>query len=161
MVKPTVTAKIKSDPKRLDALAKRLRAAARLEVAVGFPATKDGLGQPWYDSGESIIDVAIANNYGTDEIPARPFMDLARPEMQRLFRDEMAKVSRRLATEDVNLEKVYNLLGAMCAEEVRKAIFDGGWAANSPATIKRKKSSRPLIDTGEMARRATWHVRPR
>ena len=34
-----------------------------------------------------------------------------------------------------------------------------GWAPNAPATIIRKKSDRPLIDTGQMRRAITYLVR--
>ena len=158
MITPSVKNKFKVNPVRLANLEKLLKDAAQFEVAVGFPATKEGLGQPWYDGGASIIDVAIWNNYGMG-VPARPFMDLARGKMQELYRVEMAKLAENIRAGNINIERTLNAIGMKAAEEVRKAIFDGGWAPNDPETARRKGSDRPLVDTGEMARRATHHVR--
>lgn len=160
MVKPTVKSRVRVDASRLDKLSAALRKASSLEIAVGYPATADGVGQPWYDDGSSIIDVALRNNYGLG-VPARPFMDAARPEMQKLYRTEMAKLVKRLEAGNIDIAEAYEALGARAAEEVRRAIFDKDWTPNAPQTIKRKGSDRPLVDTGEMARRATWHVRPK
>ena len=38
---------------------------------------------------------------------------------------------------------------------------ENGWAPNSPATIARKGSDRPLIDTGELRKSITYVVRKR
>lgn len=160
MITPTVQNKFKVNPARLANLEKLLKEAARFEVAVGFPVGKDGLAQPWYDGGASIIDVAIYNNYGMG-VPRRPFMDLATQKMQELYRTEMKALSERITAGTINIERTLNAIGMKAAEEVRKAIMDGEWEPNDPATVARKGSDRPLIDSGEMARRATHHVRPK
>lgn len=50
------------------------------------------------------------------------------------------------------------------AQKVCRNWFDNpenGWAPNSPATIARKGSDRPLIDTGELRKSITYVVRKR
>lgn len=69
-------------------------------------------------------------------------------------------------------EQVYNALsnetsvirpleeiGVFSSNLCKMAITDGLTLALKPATIKRKKSSKPLIDTGNLLNSITWEIR--
>lgn len=145
-----------------------LEDADRYECAIGFPKGV-GLETPHYSqkradggtvAGPSIIDIAIWNNFGTATIPARPFMDYAAhaiavgwKAMQDAFLTEL-NAGKGTAVED-SLDEA----GLFATGEVVYAIDRTDSPQNAPITIKRKKSSHPLIDTGAMKAAATHHVR--
>lgn len=147
---------------KLEQLKKRLGESDKYEVAVGYPANAQGLGEPEaaYDGEASVIEVALANNYGID-VPRRPFMDLAAKNMQKTYKEIMNKLGPRITQGTAKPEKVLDVAGLAAEEDVRRAIRDGEWQPNSPATIARKKSSKPLIDTMTMHNRVTHVVRPK
>lgn len=133
-----------------------------LEAAVGFPKGSQGVGNPHYDTGASILEVAIWNNYGTEAIPRRAFMDLASAQMQPKFKQMMKDDIKRINAGELELKTVLKAAAAMGQTEVQKAIVDGEWAENSPDTIKRKgKDKGPLTDSGDMASSASNVVRAR
>lgn len=149
-----------------------------LEAAVGFPRDKEGMGRAHYPtrdrrkkkdkpmsppmgSGPSILDVAIWNNYGTEDIPRRAFMELAAKMMQPKFKELMKEAVKRINSGEVDLKTVLKAAAQMGEAELRKAIRDGDWPSNSPETIARKGSERPLFDSGDMNKYATSAVRPR
>ena len=55
-------------------------------------------------------------------------------------------------------ERILRKAGAFMEGEIKKTITSGrpGWKSLNPATIRRKKSSKPLMDTGAM-RNAVTH----
>jgi hypothetical protein len=149
-------------PGWLQQLAKRLAPLKRgKEVAVGFPRGKNGVGNPHYDNGASILEVAIWNNFGTETgIPPRPFMAMANIPMQARYREMCKDFAKRLNAGEVKPETFLEAAGAMGAAEVKKAIASGGFAPNRPSTVRRKgEGKKPLVDSGDMLNAVTWAVR--
>jgi len=146
---------------KLESTYKKLVSEANVECAVGYPVNASGLGTPEaaYDDRASIIQVALWNNYGTDRTPARPFMDLAAREMREVYKKGMNTLGPKIARGEARVDKVLDVLGLQAEDCVRRAIMDGEWQPNAPETIKRKKSERPLVDTGTMRNRVTHVVR--
>lgn len=72
----SMSAKInkENNPDWLDKVMAKAVKLADIEAAAGFPSGQKELDTPHYDNGASIIDVAIWNNYGTYNSPARDFM---------------------------------------------------------------------------------------
>lgn len=95
-------------------------------------------------------------------IPARPVLEAAisEPENKKKIAEELSKVAQ-LALQGKPQEAAKQLDKAgQLGENVSRAWFTNpknGWAPNAPSTIRRKGSSRPLIDTGAM-RKAITHV---
>ena len=129
--------------------------AAGLEVAVGFPAGVDGLTSPYYEDGASILDVALANNFGLD-IPRRPFFDRAAEKIQRNAGKVLVEAYKRYAG---NAEKALEFCGVWAQQVVITQILETLSPPNSAQTIAQKKSSHPLIDTGAMKNHVTFRVR--
>lgn len=144
----------------LERLMSVLRSADEYEVAVGYPKGESGLGQlePAYDGKASVIEVAMWNNYGLG-VPERPFMDLAARQMSATYKDVMDNLGQRIVQGTATVEKVLEVAGLKAEEDVRKAIKEGNWTPNNPATIARKKGSTPLIDTMTLHNRVTHQVR--
>lgn len=146
----------------LQQLRATLEKATKKEVAVGYPVDVTGLGvpEPNYDDEASIIEVALKNNYGLG-VPRRAFMDLASKSMEDTFIKVMHELGPKILSGEADVEKVLDVAGLMAEDDVRNAIREGNWRPNSPATIERKGSDVPLIDTGTMVNRVTHIVRDR
>lgn len=150
-----------SNPRWIENLKLRLKQCDGKEVAVGFPRGKEGVGNAHYESGASIVQVALWNNFGTENIPRRPFMELAAANMQPRYREMCRQAVKRLNAGEINIETLLKAGGQMGEAEVRNAIDEGGWNPNSPQTMARKGSQVPLIDSGDMRKCVTHQIRER
>jgi phage gpG-like protein len=147
---------LKGFKRTLDAIEK----SGTLECAVGFPSEKGG-SDTYSDTGATVGQVAMWNEYGVPagNIPARPFMQTADPEIQEVFNDTMAAAVQGIMTGKVSVEEVLNDCGEVSVEVLKDTIASGGFAANAPSTVKKKGSSTPLIDTGTLYDHITYVVR--
>ena len=49
-------------------------------------------------------------------------------------------------------------VGVFAMQEMQKQFTDGNFKENSKRTINKKRSSRPLIDKGQLRRSVSWRV---
>lgn len=131
---------------------KQLEQLASLEVAVGFQE-----GQK-YEDDTSLALIATYNEFGSSNTPARPFM---KQSWERHSRQIQAFCSKEVKdiSEGKSAQKALAEIGAYGKATVQQEIVDGEFAPNAPSTIKRKKSDRPLIDTGYMRQSVNFVVR--
>lgn len=145
--------------KTLHKLPKGIKGPKR--VKVGFPAGKT--------SGEN-LNKAVWNEFGTrggasgggwgGPIPERPFMrNMARNNKGKYIRILKAE-AREILLGKANLGMTMRKLGQLGVQDVRAEIDALMSPPNSPVTIERKGSSKPLIDTGRMRRAVTYKVDP-
>jgi len=153
-MKVTVSIKQKS-PGLEKKLEKIYATLTKKEVAVGFPIGKDGLSNPHYKNGASIIEVAVYTNFHH----GFAFMEKAAQKIQPWFKDFMKQEAKALVNGNMKIEVSLEKAGAAAAGIVQETITDITEPPNQPATIKRKKSSNPLIDTGAMRAAVTYAVR--
>lgn len=141
------------DPKALDRLRQRLVGDNRV-VNVGVPEGKRE------EDGTPVAMIAAVHEFGSPSqgIPERPFLRVAvqrnRQKYGRLNRINLVKMLRGQAT----VEQALGQLGEMAKGDVQTEIRSGDFAPLKPATIKRKGSSRPLIDTGQMVQSIAWEL---
>ena len=155
-----ITAELKQkNPKFIEKLKLRMKKNDTHEAAVGFPAGKEGVTNPHYDNGASIVEVAIWNNFGTDTIPRRPFMDNAAPKIQNEYKKFLKQTIKKLNSGELSMQTVLKTAALKSESIVRNEIVSGTYVPNSPATIAAKKSSKPLIDSGDMNKYVTSIVR--
>jgi hypothetical protein len=109
------------------------------------------------NEGEYISDYAYENEHGTERIPARPFLGLTvdrkKDEWLRFLEDGIDR-----AVEEKNTKPDFYLarLGEKMVGDVKLTISSNMPPPNAEATIKRKKSSKTLIDTGAMRNAVTY-----
>ena len=158
----TVNVKVKQkNPGALKALQKRLEQISRKRVVAGFPKGK--LNNPHYEPedgkpGPSIIDVAIWNNFGI-RVPRRDFMTPASQEWQKYF-EKMVEMSRdEIINGEIDIDNFLNLMGQAGAEFISEAIVRLRRPPNSPRTIAKKKSSNPLVDSGDLSKAPIYEIR--
>jgi len=119
-------------------------------VKVGFPASS---------ATQSNIDKAIWNEFGTRRgIPERPFMRNAMRGNRKKYANAMKVSVKKILLGETTLRVVLGKLGALAQGDIQNEITALRTPENAPATIKRKGSSNPLIDTGEMRQAVTWKI---
>jgi hypothetical protein len=97
-----------------------------------------------------LVTIAAANEYGTKRIPSRPFMRNAFDQNQGGLREIKLKAHSDLLTGKRTTKKALALIGTWFEAKVKLSIKNMLSPPNAPSTIKRKKSSHPLIDTGQL-----------
>lgn len=117
-----------------------------LVAQVGFPKGKN------YEDGTSVAYVAAIQEFGAPavNIPPRPFI---RPTVKSQ-KENWIKTIKGGIPEVVLGKKtafdVLDLVGIQASADIQTTISSIYSPPNSPATIKRKGSAKPLIDTGLM-----------
>jgi hypothetical protein len=114
---------------------------------VGYLA--ETTGSQMYANGLTLASNAQIQEYGTKFIPARPFMREGADRYETDF-GAIKKTLIAVADDKLTAEQGSNRLGVMLQGHIQRAIVDGNWAPLTAQTIKRKGSSKPLIDTGRL-----------
>lgn len=123
----------------------------KTKVKVGYPAS---------DVKPAVIMRAIWTHFGTKRgIPPRPWLYIAMRKNQNKYRAAMKKFASSIFEgKSMTLEHSLRLLGELAKGDIQKSLIALRTPPNKPATIKRKKSSNPLIDTGEMNQSTTYQI---
>jgi len=103
-------------------------------------------------SGTDLIDIAIFNEFGTETIPARPFMRDFAEKNGRVLGQAMDRIAVAVQGGQLGVEIALDQLG-MFAEKHQKAHVQQSkkWAKpNAPSTVEKKGSDVPLIDHAVM-----------
>lgn len=105
----------------------------------------------------TLAHLGMIHEFGVPgRIPARPFLNLAiennRAMLQALNRDLLLKVLHSGMTKEVALGKIGAVGQGLIQKQIRLTVSP----PNAPSTIKRKGSSHPLIDTGQMVQNVQW-----
>lgn len=110
--------------------------------------------------GPSLAEIAVINELGSSDTPARPFM---RQSFENHEAELQAACDRANAilSNGGTAEQALNQLGVFCRGLVQEEIVEGGFAPNAESTIKKKGSDQPLIDTGYMRQSVNYVVKRR
>lgn len=110
-----------------------------------------------YSDGTSVVEVAVKNEYGEANIPARPFM-------QQTFENNQAKwlkfITQAMAKQSGNydINTIANQLGSLMQGDIRDTIVNGDFVPNAPYTIAKKGKDTPLRDTLLMLQSVDYQV---
>lgn len=123
-------------------------------VTVGFQqgtvTRSQTKGQRSKKAGLSMPQIAAQNEFGTDIIPARPFMRTAVDSNREKINKAISGQYDKIVLGESTVKKSLNLLGLYMTGLIQKQIRATHYPPNAPSTIARKKSSHPLIDFGQM-----------
>ena len=101
----------------------------------------------------SNAEVAAWNHFGTENIPARPFLDVAIVKNK----DLVAKAAEEVLQKGGSVSKAVDAMGSKAAGSVSAYMADVFIPPpNSPATIEQKHSSHPLIDSSQLRQAVSW-----
>lgn len=130
----------------LDILRNDLRSFNGWSVESGFISGK---------TPDEIINIALMNNYGTRNIPRRPFMDNAQKKIQEVW----PKYLQMMMNSKLSPKKIMQMFGEESKKIIQNEIMNGNFVPNAESTVRRKGKNKPLIDTGKMLHSVTYEVR--
>nr|WP_282564429.1 hypothetical protein [Providencia alcalifaciens] len=141
---------------RLKALEARIRAIGKKKVVVGVPASTNEV----REDGLSNATIAVAHEFGVPEhIPERSFLRSTLGENK----DKAAGLLIQELKSDISQGdfsgRALAIVGEKLSVVVKRKIQSGISPALDSKTVKRKRSSKPLIDTGNMLQSITYEVR--
>lgn len=108
-----------------------------------------------YPSGEYVAQVARYNEFGTLNIPMRPFF---RNAINKNIKKWYATLQNAI-NQNATPSKALSIVGEVARADIIQSITDLRTPPNAESTIKQKKSTNPLIDTGLMRRSVTYKVK--
>lgn len=132
---------------------KMLKKLAETEVRVGFQH-----GEVIEEDGTDICDIAAWNELGTVHIPARPFLRKSVDENV----DKINSFLQSKKQEFINgipAEQILKEIGLFQKDLIQEKITEGSYIPNAVATIKKKNSDKPLIDTGRMRQSVNYVIK--
>lgn len=121
------------------------------QVHVGFPAG---------ESDSDIVARAVWNHYGTSRgIPARPFMFNAIRKNKSKINRYLKSVTPDILSGKMEIGMAMSRLGILVQGFIQDEITRLRNPPNTAETIRKKGSSNPLINTGEMRGAVTYKVK--
>lgn len=130
------------------AIKRNLKEMDGAAVVVGWTATKGehpGARLP-------MAQLAAIHEFGAParNIPERSTLRATADAKRTEYRAELRRLAGRAMLGQDSVRGAMESFGARAASDVRRAITDFKDPPNAPATVARKGSSQPLIDTGAM-----------
>lgn len=137
-------------------LQRRFAGIERASVRVGLVGPAASAEQ----DGVSLLDIGIFHELGTRFIPARSWLRRTFEVRYDELRAMQLKIAKALVLGKVQtIAQAMGLLGAWGAGAIRAFVTQGNVTPPLAAeTIRRKGSSKPLVDTGAMINAVTWQV---
>lgn len=93
-------------------------------------------------------------------VPERSFIRSAFDKNREKYLANYQKIAAGIYDRKITIPRGLTLLAMDCASDIRKGIVDGAGIPppNAPATIERKGSSRPLVDSAQMKNAISYEV---
>jgi hypothetical protein len=124
---------------------------------VGFPSdsTLSTTALKEYSDVSEVASVAMFQEFGTKNIPQRPFMSTSFDENKQKIIRAQENVYNDVVDQKISPNQGLGLLGEFGVDLIKKKIIEVKTPPNAPSTIRKKGSSNPLIDTGQMLQSVT------
>lgn len=125
---------------------KSIRKMGDPEVTVGIHEAEGGA----QNGSATILDIAVWNEFGTSRIPPRSFIrawfDENKSEVESMWKSAM----RAVAKGKLSKQNALDQFGLYCVGQIQARMAAGVPPPNADSTVRRKGSSTPLIDTGQL-----------
>lgn len=109
-------------------------------------------------SGKSMPEIAAENEYGSKHVKPRPFMSTAVDMNLPLINGYIEKQYGLIIDGKTTTNRALGMIGQLMTGLIQKRIRQIVTPANSPKWIAIKKSSKPLIDFGQMIQSVRYLV---
>ena len=106
----------------------------------------------------SLLEVAVVHEFGAGPVPQRSFIRATVDAHKSDIEAELKNLARGVVSGKIDARGALNLLGAKVAGWCQARIASGIAPALKAATVKRKGSSKPLVNTGQLRSAITWRV---
>ena len=137
----------------LQKLIKHIDSLKKQDVYVGVTASSNGM------RGNALIAMVMEYGSPVNKIPARSFLVSTIVENGDKYAKIIAETIPQAIKNGMSKEDAYARLGTMAMNDVKLKIVNGPFTPLKDATVKRKGSSKPLVDTGALRQSITWEVR--
>lgn len=148
-----ITVKVKKNTKVLKDIEKKLIKASHDAVQVGF---FDGKLHPSGDM--TIAEVAAIQEFGTREVPERPFMRTTIMKDREFVTYLENGISTIIWGVKPNAKQGLKGAGQVLAEAMKESVETWTTPINSRATVRRKGFNDPLVETGTMRENISWRL---
>lgn len=111
--------------------------------------------------GMNNATLAMIHEFGSPKhnIAQRSFLRVPLAQNQEKITTLAKEQVYKALSNETSVIRPLEEIGIFSSNLCKMAITDGLTPALKPATIKRKKSSKPLIDTGNLLNSITWEIR--
>jgi hypothetical protein len=109
------------------------------------------------ESRATLGQIATYNEFGTSRIPARSFIR-APFDANNGYKKLQDSLMKRVINGTITLESALNILGSSVAKSFIKYINDGIDPPNTEATLDKKLSDKPLIDSGDLRDHISYKI---
>lgn len=154
MIKASVKTTVKG--KKRYEQARRVRTLGGSTLQVGVKKTEA------YDDGTLVWEVALYNEFGTDQIPERSFIRSTMKENAALLNRWRKELVGKMVTDNWGEQMVLNTLGYRMAELIRAKVMSDVPPENAESTKERKRRLgvplRTLVETGKLRDAITYTV---
>jgi phage gpG-like protein len=149
--------KFVSDDKRAQRRLEKVVTAANKPMYVAVGVLQDEK----RDDGFSMVDLAMVHEYGSKDghIPERSFIRSSCDTKRKVHLRLLRRLEKKVILGHLNKKQALTQIGEMVKSDMVQAINSGIDPALDPKTIRRKKSSKPLIDTGRLKGSIAHEVR--
>lgn len=141
--------------KGYNALVKRVFGLGRPTIDVGVLDADEPKEQ---DPALTVLEVATWMEFGTDKVPPRSFIRAWFDENEERARQAVAVMLTAVVMGKYTKTRALHLLGQKFVGEIQKRISAGIPPENADSTVRQKRSSTPLIDTGQLRSSITYKV---
>lgn len=138
----------------------QLQELADKKVCVGFQVGKDD-----YEDGIPLVEVAFCNEFGTlnedgsVHSPSRPFMRQSVENHVDEITQACGAAAKAVGSGQMSAQQALSSIGDMLVGVTQNEIRDGEFEPNAPSTIRKKGSSKPLIDSGHMRQSVHFFIK--
>lgn len=141
--------KMTSDGKRFERMLKELGGK---QVRIGFQK-----GKATEEDGTDVCDVAAWNELGTANMPSRPFLRKSVDENESKINSFVQSQKKALVNGE-SADQILKEIGIFQKDLIQEKITEGDFEPNAESTVRRKGSSKPLIDTGRMRQSVNYYI---
>lgn len=136
---------------------REIKAAKKLVALVGIPSdAKRHEDNP--NIGLAQIAYIMEKGSAVNNIPARPFMHQTRERNEKRVLGLSKKLLKNLSNGSTTAMDAIKKLGVTYEGAMKRIFIEGSFAPNALSTIRKKKSSRPLIDTSLLRQSIKYKV---
>lgn len=117
-----------------------------------FSTTKDGEKVEKTSEKTNVLEVGVFNEFGTSKIPQRSFIRTTHDQKIGKWKQIIDRTVDNIYLGNTTVKRGLGIVGLQATSDIKLKIKSGdpSWPPNTEATIRRKKSSKPLIDTSQM-----------
>lgn len=113
---------------------------------------------PNAEHGQTIAEIGWWNEFGTRQIPERPFLRTGLREKVPKYRMILNTGMRKILIGQMKSDQLLGILGVAAVADVQAKIIMVSTPPNAPMTVEKKGSSSPLQDTGALKQHINWAI---